>query len=69
MFWRSLFGSMAFLFEFSAIYLMPISLAIVLVYTQPIFTSILGFIFQNEKLSKYDILGLIFSLFGVFIIS
>ena len=60
---------MAFLFEFSAIYLMPISLAIVLVYTQPIFTSILGFIFQNEKLSKYDILGLIFSLFGVFIIS
>ena len=33
MFWRSLFGTMAFLLEVTAIYLMPISLAIVLVYT------------------------------------
>ena len=64
MFWRSLFGSLAFIFELLAVYLLPISLAIVLVYTQPIFASVLGYFFMNEKLSKYDILGLIFSLFG-----
>ena len=33
LFWSSLFGTMAFVFELVAIYLMPISLAIVLYFT------------------------------------
>ena len=69
MFWRSVFGTMAFYFELIAIYLMPISLAIVLYFTQPIFASLFGWWFNGESLNKFDIVGTIFSLIGVIIVS
>lgn len=69
MFWRSVLGSLAFLFELGAIYLMPISLAIVLYFTQPIFAGLFGYWFNGEKLSQLDIASSIFSLIGVIILS
>ena len=69
MLWRSVFGTMAFYFELIAIYLMPISLAIVLYFTQPVFASLFGFLFNGEKLNKFDLAGVIFSLIGVVIVS
>jgi len=51
MFWRALFGSLAFLFELGAIYLMPISLAMVLYFTQPIFAAFFGYLFNKERLN------------------
>ena len=69
MFFRGLFGTMAFYFELIAIYLMPISIAIVLYFTNPIFASIFSFIFLKEKLSIFDIIGILVSMIGVVIIS
>ena len=69
MLWRSVFGTMAFYFELVAIYLMPISLAMVLYFTQPVFAGLFGFIFNGEKLNKFDIFGVVFSLIGVITVS
>ena len=60
---------MAFYFEVIAIYLMPISLAIVLYFTQPVFAGLFGYLFNGEKIGKLDIMGIAFSLLGVVIIS
>lgn len=69
MFWRSVFGTLAFLCEISAIYLMPISLAITIYFTQPIFAGLFGYIFLGEKLNIFDQCGLVFALFGVLLIA
>ena len=69
MVWRSIFGTLAFLFELGAIYLMPISLAIVLYFTQPIFAGLFGFWFNGERLSKLDVAAAVFSMIGVIILS
>ena len=69
LFFRGLFGTLAFYFEIIAIYLMPISLAIVLYFTNPIFASLLSYLFIGERLSKFDIIGMFVSLIGVIIIS
>ena len=69
MLWRSVFGTLAFYFELVAIYLMPISLAMVLYFTQPVFAGLFGFIFNGEKLNKFDIFGVVFSLIGVITVS
>ena len=69
MFFRGLFGTMAFYFEIIAIYLMPISLAIVIYFTNPMFISLFSYFFLGEKLSKFDIVGMFVSFLGVAIIS
>jgi len=65
---RGIYGTLAFLFQLISIYLMPISLAMVLYFTQPIFASVFGYLFNNEGLNCFDIFGIIFSLFGTSII-
>ena len=52
-----------------AIYLMPVSIAAVLVHTSPIMTSIFSFLVLGEKLSVFDLIGIFVSLIGVIIIS
>ena len=69
MFWRGLFGTAAFMFELAAIYYLPVSIAVVLYFTQPIFTGIMGYIFLKEKLSNINILGIVCGIIGVLIIS
>ena len=69
LFFRGLFGTLAFYFELIAIYLMPISLAIVLYFTNPIMASLLSYIFIGEKLGIFDFIGIGVSMLGVVIVS
>lgn len=69
LFWRCLYGSFAFYFELIALYLMPISLAIPIYFTQPIFAMVIGYIYLNEKMSKIDVVGVFVSMVGVILIS
>lgn len=69
LFFRGLFGTLAFYFELIAIFLMPISLAIVLYFTNPIMASIFSYVFIGEKLGIFDIVGICISMVGVLIIS
>ena len=48
---RAVGGVTSAMFCFAGIYLMPLSLAVVLYYTQPISSSLLALIFNNEPLS------------------
>jgi drug/metabolite transporter (DMT)-like permease len=43
---RGFWGTLAFLFELVAVYLMPISLAIVLYFTSPVTVSVCNFLFN-----------------------
>ena len=69
LFFRGFFGTLAFYFELIAIFLMPISLAIVLYFTNPIMASIYSYIFIGEKLGVFDMIGIGVSMIGVVIIS
>jgi len=66
---RSVWATLAYFFQLWAITLMPISLAMVLYYSQPVFTSILCFIFNGERIEVIDILSILFSMIGIIIIS
>ena len=48
---RAVGGVTSAMFCFAGIYLMPLSLAVVLYYTQPISSSLLALIFNNEPLN------------------
>jgi len=69
LFFRGFFGTLAFYFELIAIFLMPISLAIVLYFTNPIMASVFSYLFIGEKLGIFDIVGIGVSMIGVVIIS
>ena len=65
---RSFWGTCAYFFQLWSISLMPISIAMVLYYSSPVFAGLLNFFFNGERISVYDIFGIIFSLIGVIII-
>ena len=62
---RAFFGVQSAMCCFAGIYLMPLSLAVVLYYTQPISASLINLIFNNEPLSGIQIISILSALGGV----
>ncbi len=50
---------------FAAIYMLPFSLAMILIFTAPISTAIVNFCFGNERLNVFEYLSIIFAMLGV----
>ena len=46
-----------------------VSVPVVLIYTAPMFTLLLGMLFLNENISKYEVLGIIFVIIGILILA
>ena len=54
---------------YTAIELLPLSLAVTINYLSPIFTTIVCFIFLGERLAKLEILSIFSALFGVILLT
>lgn len=54
---------------YQAIDILPLSLAVTLYYTSPIFTALVCYIFLGERLAKLEILSIFSSLFGVILLT
>lgn len=68
-FWRSLLGFLSFSFQFIALYLMPLSIAMVLYFTQPISTSVVSYFMAGEKLACLDTISIFSAMLGVVILT
>ena len=66
---RGAWGSISYSLEVLSIFLMPISMSVVLLQTQPIFSSLLSHFIMGERVSKLTILTIISSTFGVIMIA
>lgn len=66
---RAFFGFLSYMFQFTGIYMLPLSLAVVLYFTQPISAAIINWLFNNEKLSGLQILSIVSALLGVLILT
>ena len=64
-FGRAFFGWLSSMCSFAAIYYLPLSIAVVLYYTQPISASLANWIFNNESLSKLQIVAIFSAMLGV----
>lgn len=64
-----MFGWVTLTSMFVTIYLLPFTLAMVLIFTFPISTVILAFIFQGERLNVFEYLAILFSFFGVILMT
>ena len=62
---RAFFGVTSAMFCFAGIYLMPLSLAVVLYYTQPISASLINLIFNDEPLSALQVISILSAMLGV----
>lgn len=68
-FLRAFCGFFAFSFQFIGIFLMPLSIAIVLYFTQPISAAVVNFILGGEKLGRHEILSIFSAMLGVVILT
>ena len=68
-FGRAFFGFTSSMFAFCGIFMMPLSLAVVLYYTQPISASVVNYLFNSEPLSALQIASILSSLVGVIFLS
>ena len=66
---RMFFAVTSAFFIFIAYKVNPLSIATLLTYTSPIFTSILSFIILREKMTKYDFINIISCWIGVVLIT
>lgn len=66
---RALFGFLSSQMAFIGIFYLPLSIAVVLYYTQPVSASVMNYFFNNEKLSVLQIISILSSLIGVIFIS
>ena len=66
---RAIGGVTSAMFCFAGIYLMPLSLAVVLYYTQPISSSLLALIFNNEPLGCLQIISILSAMVGVIMLT
>ena len=65
MFFRATCGVASGMLCFAAIYLMPLSLAVVLYYTQPISAAVLSLLFNSEPLNCLQIISILSAMIGV----
>ena len=68
-FGRAFFGFTSSMLCFWGVFLMPLSLAVVLYYSQPIWASILNYFFNSEPLSALQIASILSSMVGVIFLS
>ena len=68
-FLRAFFGFGSFTFQFIAIFLMPLSIAMVLYFTQPISAAVVNFILNGEKLAPLEIISIFSAMLGVIILT
>jgi drug/metabolite transporter (DMT)-like permease len=66
---RIIFGLTSFCCFTFCIGLLPLSLLMVLVQTNPFWTAVLAYFLNNELLSKLEIVGMLISFMGVMTIS
>ena len=66
---RAVFGFSSMMCQFVAIFLLPLSLAVLLYFTQPVSASIINWIFNNESLSALQIVSLASAMLGVVILT
>ena len=66
---RCIWGFVGVTTYFLAIFMMPFGIAIVLIFTQPIFVAILTNIFNNEVLNKFEYLSIFFAMLGVIMLT
>lgn len=68
LFWRCFTGYTCMITSYMSIFLLPFSLAIVLIFTQPISTVVLCAVFGNEHLSLFEYFAIAFAMLGVVIL-
>lgn len=66
---RCMFGVVSTFCLYIAIDILPLSLAVTLNYTSPIFTTIICYFFLGEKLGKLEIVSIFSSLFGMILLT
>jgi drug/metabolite transporter (DMT)-like permease len=66
---RGICGFASTILLYSAVELIPLSLAVTLFYASPIVTSILSFFCLNERLAKLEIVSIFSSMFGVILLT
>jgi drug/metabolite transporter (DMT)-like permease len=69
LFLRGIMGCVTYTLEVMSVFFLPVSLAAVLISTQPIFASLMSYFVMGEKISKFELVSIIFSSFGVIMIS
>jgi drug/metabolite transporter (DMT)-like permease len=65
LFFRCAFGFIVVTCMFSAIYMLPYSLAMILIFTSPIATVIVNFALAGERLKLLEYVSIVFAMFGV----
>lgn len=66
---RCVMGVLSTFGLYLAIEVLPLSLAVTIYYTSPIFAAILCYLFLGEKLSKLEIISIFSSLFGMILLT
>ncbi len=66
---RCVYGYISVTTMFLGVFLLPFSLANVLIFTQPVFAAVVGFLFGNERLTYFEVVSIIFAMFGVVIMT
>jgi len=66
---RTFFGPNATLCQFIAVYLIPLSLSVTVMFTQPIFAAVFCYIFLSEKLKTLQWMSIFFAMLGVVIMT
>jgi drug/metabolite transporter (DMT)-like permease len=64
---RGIFGFGGNIFAVMALKLIPLGKATVIIYTNPIFVAIFGRLILKERVSNYDIAGILVTFSGVLI--
>ena len=62
---RALFGYLSSMGQFISIFMLPLSIAVVLYFTQPITSSIITYFLLGEKMSWLQIISIVSSMIGV----
>jgi drug/metabolite transporter (DMT)-like permease len=66
---RCIWGFVGVTTYFLAIFMMPFGIAIVLIFTQPIFVAIITNIVNKEVLTKFEYLSIFFAMLGVIMLT
>jgi drug/metabolite transporter (DMT)-like permease len=66
---RAVFGYFSFTCSFVSIYLMPLSIAMVIFFTQPISAALVNYSLGRERLSILDIVSIFSAMIGVIILT